>query len=168
MFIAHRSGKHCSSTALSHAADFNKLLTLKIFDDITRIEAGHVKPVFMITVDGGPDENPRYEKAISVAIHHLIEHDMDVFFVATNAPGCSAYNRVERRMAPLSRELAGLMLPHEHFGSHLDVEGKTVDDALEKTNFDFAGCTLSEVWSGLTIDGYEVESEYIEPDSSEL
>lgn len=102
-FIAIRSGKHCSSTALSHAADFKKLLTLKDFDAVTKTDAGHVKPVFMLTVDGGPDENPRYDKVINVAINHFIEHDLDAFFLATNAPGRSAYNRVERRMAPLSR-----------------------------------------------------------------
>jgi hypothetical protein len=79
-FIAIRSGKHCSSIALSHAADFKKLMTLKDFDEVTKTDAGHVKPVFMLTVDGGPDENPRYDKVINVAIHHFIEHDLDAFF----------------------------------------------------------------------------------------
>lgn len=42
----------------------------------------------------------------------------------TNAPGRSAFNRAERRMAPLSRELAGLILPHDRYGTHLDSQGK--------------------------------------------
>ena len=71
-------------------------------------------------------------------------------------------------MAPLSRELAGLILPHEHYGSHLDTDGRTVDDELEKANFAFAGRTLSEVWGGMTIDSHPVVSEYIEPDNSEM
>jgi len=167
-FVAVRSGKHASSTALSHARDFNRLLNVDEFSSMMKTDAGHVKPVFMITVDGGPDENPRYDKVICVAIHHFLEHDLDCIILATNAPGRSAFNRVERRMAPLSRELAGLILPHEHYGSHLDADGKTVDVELETANFAFAGRTLSEVWSGLIIDGYPVVSEYVESDKSEM
>lgn len=103
-----------------------------------------------------------------MAIHHFLENDLDAFIIATNAPGRSAFNRVERRMAPLSRELAGIILPHEHFGSHLDADGRTVDAELEKANFAFAGQTLSEVWSGMVIDKYPVISEYVEPDKSEM
>ncbi len=58
-----------------------------------------VKPLIFITVDGGPDENPRYQKVIDV--HHFLSHDWDGFFVATNVPGRSAFNRVERKMALL-------------------------------------------------------------------
>lgn len=57
---------------------------------------------------------------IKVAISNFLEYKLDAIFIATNAPGRSAFNRVERRMAPLSRDLAGLVLPHDHFGSHLD------------------------------------------------
>lgn len=35
-FIAVRSGKHSSSTAYSHARDFNQLLKLEEFDVITK------------------------------------------------------------------------------------------------------------------------------------
>lgn len=45
-----------------------------------------VKPVVIIMVDGGPDENPRYEKLIKVAIHHFLKYNLDALFVATNAP----------------------------------------------------------------------------------
>ena len=79
-----------------------------------------VLPIFVITVDGGPDENPRYRKVIKVAVHHFIKHDMDALFIATNAPGRSAFNRVERKMVPLSRELSRLILCHDYYGSHLD------------------------------------------------
>lgn len=71
-------------------------------------------------------------------------------------------------MAPLSRELAGLILPHQHFGSHLAADGTTVDPELEQANFAFAGRTLGEVWSDLLIDGNPVMAEYIDPDLSEL
>jgi len=94
---------------MSYAADFNRLLTIPEFDMITKTTAAHPKPVFMITVDGGPDENLRYDKVICVAIHHFLENDLNVLLIATNAPGRSAFNCVERCMAPLSRELAGLL-----------------------------------------------------------
>ena len=60
---------------------------------------------------------------------------MDALFIATNAPGRSAFNRVERMMAPLSKELAGLILPYDHFERHLDGQGNTIDTELEKQNF---------------------------------
>ena len=157
-YIAIRSGKHSSSTALSHAADLDRLLQLPDFAPFVKTAGGHIKPVLMITVDGGPDENPRYKKVISVAVHHFVENDLDALIVATNAPGRSAFKRVERRMAPLSRELAGLILPHEHYGSHLDADGKTIDDELELANFAFAGRPLSEVWGGMVIDSHPVIS----------
>lgn len=57
----------------------------------------------------------------------LKKFDMDAAFLATNASDRSAYNAVERWMAPLRRQLSGLVLPHDHFGNHLDSSGKTVD-----------------------------------------
>jgi hypothetical protein len=88
----------------------------------------------LYSVDGGPDENPRYQKVIETAIHHFKKQNFDAVFVATNEPGRSSFNRVERRMAPLSRELARLILQHDHYGSHLDNSGKTTDAELEYKN----------------------------------
>lgn len=67
--------------------------------------------------------------------------------VATHAPGQSAYNAVERRMAPLSKDVSGIILPYDAYGNHLDKSGRTVDDELEKRNFAAAGEALAEVWS---------------------
>ncbi|KAG5860711.1 hypothetical protein JTB14_029385, partial [Gonioctena quinquepunctata] len=152
-YIAIRSGKHSSSTANTHAQDFETLLELEEFRLLAKTDHGLVKPVVIMTVDGGPDENPRYQKVIEFAIQHFKRHDLDALFLATNAPGRSAYNRVERRMAPLSRELAGLILPHDHLGSHLDDRGVTINEHLERSNFEFAGNVLAEVWSSMEIYG---------------
>lgn len=92
-------------------------------------------------------------------IHHFLSCDLDAVFVACNAPGRSAFNRVERRMAPLSRALSGIILPHEHFGTHLDKQGRTIDSDLEKKNFSFAGTALAEVWSDIVIDGHVTVAE---------
>ena len=59
----------------------------------------------------------------------------DAIFMVTFAPGQSAFNIVERRMAPLSKKMCGLILPHDSFGSHLNSMGETVDDELELQNF---------------------------------
>jgi hypothetical protein len=66
-------------------------------------------------------------------------------------------------MAPLSRELTGVILPHDHFGTLLDTSGRTVDDDLELMNFAEAGKVLASIWSGVTIDGFPVVTRYICP-----
>lgn len=58
-FIAIRSGKSCSSTALSHARDFNFIMNCDEFADNCKLSNGEYKPILIMTVDGGPDENPR-------------------------------------------------------------------------------------------------------------
>lgn len=93
---------------------------------------------------------------------------MDVMIVLTNAPGRSCYNRVERRMAPLSRDLAGVILPCNTFGSHLNEKGETVDIQLEKQNFQKAGEVLAEIWSETIIDSYATVAMYITPEESEM
>ena len=121
-----------------------------------------MKPVLIITSDGGPDENPRYEKVIRFAISHFKKYDLDGLFLVTNAPERSAFNRVERRMAPLSHALLELVLDYDFYGSHLDDSGKTIDADLEKKNFKHAGDILSEIWSSESISGYSVEAKYLE------
>ena len=118
-----------------------------------------------ITVDGGPDENPRYGKTINCSIRYFAENGLDAFFLVTNAPGRSAFNRVERRMVKLRKELSGVTLKHDKFGSHLDAKGVTVDKDLGPKNFEYAVRTLAEIWSGLVIDGNPVVAEFIEDDA---
>ena len=168
-YVAIRSGKHASSTPLSHGLDFERLLGLEEFTSFTRVSAnGPTKPILVMTVDGGPDENPRYQKVIQAGVHHFVRQNLDALFIATNAPGRSAFNRVERKMSFLSKELTGLILPHDQYGSHLDAQGKTTDFELEKQNFGFAGKTLGEIWSRLVIDKFPTVAKYIDPDFSEV
>ena len=110
--------------------------------------------------DGGPDENLRNGKAIDVAIDHFLKFNFDVVFIATNAPGRNAFNPVERRVAPLSKVLSGVILNHDHFGSHLDKNGKTTDQELESKNFEFAGKMLCELFSNTKIDSHAVIAEF--------
>ena len=48
-------------------------------------------------------------------------------------------------MAPLSRELIGVIFDHEHYGSHLNSAKETVDLELEKRNFAYAGKALASL-----------------------
>jgi hypothetical protein len=162
-YIAIRSAKHDRSDANSHSCDFDRLVGLKEFDKSARDYTGQVKPIVIITVDGGPDENPRFPKTLVAAIRKFRKYNLDALFVLTHAPGQSAYNVVERRMAPLSHDLAGLILPHDHFGTHLSDSGVTVSLELERINFKKAGEVLAEVWCGSVIDEYPVVAEYIDP-----
>ena len=70
--------------------------------------------------------------SFAIGIHHFLKNNLDALFIMTNAPGRSAFNRAERRMAPLSKELAGLLLPHDHHGNHLDSQGKFIKKKLLK------------------------------------
>ena len=86
--------------------------------------------------------------------------DLDCLIELTQAPGLSAYNRAERKMFHLSKEITGVVLPADTFGTHLN-NGKTVDEELEIQNFEAAGEVLADIWGGMEIDGYKVNAEYI-------
>jgi len=50
-------------------------------------------------------------------------------------------------MVRLSRELSGLFVRHDDYGSHLEEKGKTTGTGLEEKNFSFAGKTVDEICS---------------------
>ena len=114
------------------------------------------KKSMIVTIDGGPDENPRYEKAKNCLIKYFVENGINAFFFATNAPGLSVFNRGKPRMVKPSKELSGVILEHDKLGSHLDANCVTVDKDLELENFEYVGRTLVEILSGLMIDGNPV------------
>ena len=76
----------------------------------------------------------RYQTVINVVVHRFSHCDFDALFMATNATGKNAFNRVERKMAPLSKELTVDIL---------NERGITIDADLEKKNFQFAVNTLA-------------------------
>ncbi|CAG8822788.1 8162_t:CDS:2, partial [Racocetra persica] len=118
IFIRIRSGKYDSSTAYSYSKDFDDLMVEKKLHNHTMTD-GQSKPMVVMISDGKPDENPCYRKHAS--------------------------NPVERRMAPLSHDLAGIILPHDIFGSHLDIQLRTSDKKLEKRNFKMAKDVLASI-----------------------
>ena len=62
-FIAIRSAKHDSSNPSTHSFDFDSLYSLDEFKTVCKTSDGKPKPIVIISVDGGPDENPRFESS---------------------------------------------------------------------------------------------------------
>ena len=114
-------------------------------------------PIWIFTRDG--HDGPRFPTTRQTLIKFFNEHDIDFLIAVCNAAGLSAYHFIERRMAPLSKELAGIVLPHDTFGTHLDAKGVTVDPEKELENFKKAGETLAEIWSQMTVDEYPVSAQ---------
>jgi len=54
--------------------------------------------------------------------------------------------------------LAGIILPYDTFGTHLNSKSETIDEELEQENFHKAGETLAEVWNETVIDGHAVKA----------
>ena len=131
LYIAIRSLKHESSTAFTHGRDFDHVLELEEFAFVAK-NRDQDKPIVLTFVDGGPDENPRLSKVLSVTINHFRKYKLDVYIVMTHALGISAYNYVERQNDPLNKALAGVVLDHDACGTHLDDSGRTINVELEK------------------------------------
>lgn len=103
-FIKIRSAKHDTPTSSAHFADLDDML-IRFKDRMTANEA--VKPVMIISVDNGPGMKPTSIKLVRAALHFFRKHNLDALFIFSYTPGNSAYNIIERRMAPLSLEIGG-------------------------------------------------------------
>ena len=130
-------------------------------EEICRMAEGSTKPILILTRDG--HDGPRFPSTRNTLSKIFKEHDLDFLFCVCNASGLSAYQVIERRMAPLSAALAGVVLPHDHFGSHLDASGNTNYVELEKKNFQKAGEILCDIRSNITIDNDTVKYCYRHP-----
>ena len=148
-FVRIRDGKHDTSNAATHAYDLIELFDHKEIPS---------KPILLIESDGAQDEAPRFPKPLANAVYLFQRYDLDTLIHTVNAAGLSAFNPCERRMAPLSHDVAGVVLPHDTFGSHLDRQRRTVDEELEKANFFAASEELASIWSKTVIDGHPVDA----------
>ena len=80
-----------------------RLCSLPEFTKSFQTDRHKDKKVMIVTVDKGPDENPRNEKTINCSIKCFVGNGLDAFFLIINAPGGSTFNRVERRMVKISK-----------------------------------------------------------------
>ena len=76
-----RSGKHDSSSAESHHQDIISLVDKEGFTGLKTC------PIVVMSVDGGPDENPRYPKTLLHKMSMFKDLDLDALIVLTHAPG---------------------------------------------------------------------------------
>ena len=65
-------------------------------------------------------------------------------------------------MAPLTKTLSRILLPHGTFGTHLYSSRKTINTNLEKRNFKSAGEILEKVWEEIVLDNFPVVTDYVE------
>ena len=71
-------------------------------------------------------------------------------------------------MAPLSRELVGVIFEHQYHGIHLNSKKETTDTELEKRNFAFAGKGLASLFDsmperGRSKGGFDVDARWLDP-----
>ncbi|CAB4437176.1 unnamed protein product [Rhizophagus irregularis] len=125
------------TSSLSHMQDLKNLALDPKYSDVLKTN-GKVRPIWVLLVDG------------------------DYLTVRTHAPDQSKYNPVERGMATLSGKLAGITLPVDHFGSHLNTQGKVIDLELALQNFRYAGESLCDIWRKDLIFGKSVDARYVE------
>ena len=156
-----------STTASSHMFDLHKIQHLQDFQTSFLDSNNMHRPIVILLVDGGPDENPRHLKNIKQYCQYFRDADLDYMTIRTHAPGQSAYNPVERSMASLSGKLAGITLPHNKYGNHLR-NGKVVNDNLACQNFAYSGEMLCELWKKDHINGHSVHAEYISENNIEI
>ena len=95
----------------------------------------------IVIADGGPDWKPGHTDTINFGIDYFNKHNLDDYFAA---PGESSLNQMERRMSNLSNEFSGVILPLDHFGTHIDNSNNTVDSELEFKNFEHA-CEIIDI-----------------------
>ena len=64
-YIAIRSAKHSGSSAFQHLRSMNKVRFLPKFTNSFQDKSFKEKKVMIVTVNGGPDGNPRYTNIIT-------------------------------------------------------------------------------------------------------
>ncbi|CAG8775471.1 30566_t:CDS:2 [Gigaspora margarita] len=149
------------TTAATHMIDLISIVNSREYDKFINIE-GKVRPLWILIVDGRPDENPKFLKNIIKYSKFFCSIDLDYLSVHTHAPEQSSFNPVERSMASLSSKLAGIMLPIDHFSTHLNSQGKVIDEELAMKNFRFSGEKLCDIWRRDKIHEKPVQVEYLD------
>ena len=100
----------------------------------------------LMETDEAQDEATHFPKTLATAVDLFCLLNLDVLLHGVNAARLSAFNPVKKRMTPLSCDLAGVVLPHDYFGNHLDSSGNTINHKMEVENFQKVDDILSQVW----------------------
>ena len=166
-YVSIRSAKHDQFTLDNEDIDFDTVVKLKEFEKTARNHVGTIKPIIIMSIDTlEPNDYTRLSSTLQSAINKFKKYNLDAFFLITQTAGQTDFNVVERRLAALSQDLTGLVLPHDYFGTHLNPSGLTIDAELEKINIKRTGDVLAEVWNMDMIDSHPVLAQYINPPES--
>ena len=100
-----------------------------------------------------------FQKYWALPYSILEKNSQDALLISTHAPGLSANNQVEKKMASLSKALSGILLPHDKFGTHLNSSRKSINTNLKKRNFKVSCKILAKVWEEIILDNFPVLAE---------
>ncbi|CAG8839363.1 35942_t:CDS:2, partial [Gigaspora margarita] len=117
-----------------HTVDLMIMMENSVLSSKLKLE-NKFKPILVLLVDSGLNENPRHQKDIKEYCKLFIELNLDYFTIRTHTPRQFAYNSVECSMFTLSEKLAGIVLPIDNFGSHLSSNSVMNNIDLAKQNF---------------------------------
>ncbi|CAG8756976.1 4909_t:CDS:2, partial [Cetraspora pellucida] len=126
-------------------ADLIKLTNQESFTNVFK-NNNHVKLIWVLLVNKGPNKNPRHLKNICRYCKLFQFLDLDYLIVRIHASGQLAYNPVKQAMCILSGKLADITLPIDTFGFCLDSQSKVINQELAKKNFRHTGETLCTLW----------------------
>ncbi|CAG8577558.1 3987_t:CDS:2 [Cetraspora pellucida] len=148
------------TSSITHMEDLTCLVLDNQYSKALKVNS-NIKPIWILLVNGGPDENSRHLKNIESYCKIFKKFGLDYLSVCTHAPGQSKYNPVEKGMATLSSKLARVVLPIDYFGKHLDSQSRVINNELANKNFYYAGSMLSDIWSQDPIFGKYVKTTYV-------
>ena len=78
-------------------------------------------------------------------ISYFLKHDLDDFFSLQMHLGEVPSMALNVARAPLSHDLAGVVLPLNSFRNHLNSQNETINEELQMKNFATAGEILAEI-----------------------
>ncbi|CAG8759073.1 2109_t:CDS:2 [Cetraspora pellucida] len=116
--------------------DIMVIIENPVLNNMLKLE-NEFKPILVLLVDGGPNENSRHFKNIKEYCKLFIELNLDYLTIRTHASRQFVYNLVEHSMFTLLGKLADIVLPIDHFGSHLDSNSIIKNIDLAKQNFHY-------------------------------
>ncbi|CAG8833440.1 46089_t:CDS:2, partial [Gigaspora margarita] len=149
------------TSSITYAEDLFSLVSDEQYSGILKIN-NNIKPIWILLVNGGPDENPRHFKNIQSYCKLFRKFNVDYLTICMHAPKQFKYNPIERGMFTLSGKLARIILPINHFGNHFDSQGKTIDTELATQNFCHAGTILCDIWCHDPIFGKYMNATYVD------
>ena len=133
----------------SIAFSVNTFILLLYFQNLRSLSLSwNLKPIWVFTRDG--HDGPQCPSTRQTLIKFFKKRDTD-FFVAVFSAGLLVHHFIERRMAPLSKELTVVVLPHDTFGSRLDENRVSVDAEKEVQNFKKAGFKFIYIFDFISV-----------------